>query len=67
MELEAAISYLLALAVPLWLVGEYVVHAWKPSNSPQPDGQSLPARPSASTAASRAVAASRLTGSRKPA
>jgi hypothetical protein len=31
MELEAAISYLLALAVPAWLVGEYVVHTWKTS------------------------------------
>ena len=31
MELEAAVSYLLALAVPAWLVGEYVVHTWKTS------------------------------------
>jgi hypothetical protein len=29
MYLEAAVSYLLALAVPLWLVGEYVLHTWK--------------------------------------
>ncbi len=31
MELEVAVGYLLALAVPAWLVGEYVVHNWKPS------------------------------------
>ena len=29
MDLEAAASYLVALAVPLWLAGEYVVHVWK--------------------------------------
>src|SRR5262245_8137605 len=29
MDLEAAASYLVALGVPLWLAGEYVVHAWK--------------------------------------
>jgi len=29
MDLEALVSYLLALAVPLWLVGEYVAHSWK--------------------------------------
>ena len=33
MELEAAIGYLLALAVPAWLVGEYVVHTWKTSDT----------------------------------
>ena len=31
MDLETASSYLLALAVPLWLVGEYVVHTWRTS------------------------------------
>jgi len=31
MNLETASSYLLALAVPLWLVGEYVVHTWRAS------------------------------------
>jgi hypothetical protein len=31
MNLEAASSYLLALGVPLWLVGEYVVHTWRAS------------------------------------
>ena len=29
MDLEAAAGYLVALAVPLWLVGEYAVHSWK--------------------------------------
>ena len=29
MDLEALVGYLVALAVPLWLVGEYVVCSWK--------------------------------------
>ena len=33
MDLEAAASYLVALAVPLWLVGEYVVHTWRRPHS----------------------------------
>ena len=33
MGLEAAVSYVLALAVPAWLVGEHVVHTWKASES----------------------------------
>ena len=46
MELEAAITYLLALAVPAWLVGEYVVHTWKASRTSAADRKpdELPAR-----------------------
>ena len=29
MALENLVGYLVALAVPLWLVGEYAVHSWK--------------------------------------
>jgi len=38
MDLETASSYLLALAVPLWLVGEYVVHAWRTSRPSEVEG-----------------------------
>lgn len=46
MDLEAAVSYLLALAVPLWLVGEYVAHSWKsaPMRRPRRSGERLRAR-----------------------
>ena len=59
MELEVAVSYLLALAVPAWLVGEYVVHTWKTSRKSAVDGMPglLPARP-----ASRASAKPARTG-----
>ena len=69
MELEAVVSYLLALAVPLWLIGEYVVHTWRRGNPPQVDGKSLPTRQAsrAPSTASRTAAAGRLAGSRKPA
>jgi hypothetical protein len=39
MDLEAAASYLIALAVPLWLVGEYVVHAWRAPRSLEDEGK----------------------------
>ena len=39
MDLEAAASYLVALAVPLWLAGEYVVHAWKAPRSSEDKGK----------------------------
>ena len=39
MDLEAAASYLVAVAVPLWLVGEYVVHAWKAPRSLEGKGK----------------------------
>ena len=39
MDLEAAASYLVALAVPLWLAGEYVVHAWKAPRSLEDKGK----------------------------
>jgi hypothetical protein len=59
MELEVAVSYLLALAVPAWLIGEYVVHTWKTSRRSAVDGrpEELPARP-----ASKAAAKPALTG-----
>ena len=59
MELEVAVSYLLALAVPAWLVGEYVVNTWKTSRRSAVDGRpgELPARP-----ASRAPAKPAPTG-----
>lgn len=70
MGLEAAVSYLLALAVPLWLVGEYMVHTWSSSHPPQIDltPDRVPARPTRKVRvkASRAPAG-RLTGSRRPA
>jgi hypothetical protein len=48
MALETAVSYLLALAVPAWLVGEHVVHIWKASDQPKADRQTeeIPAQPS---------------------
>jgi len=39
MDLEAAASYLVALAVPLWLAGEYVVHVWKAPRSLEDKGK----------------------------
>jgi hypothetical protein len=70
MELEVTISYLLALAVPAWLVGEYVVHTWKTS-----DGSAVGRKPEELPAgpASRAPAnpvrtgGSQLADSRRPA
>ena len=45
MGLEAAVSYVLALAVPAWLVGEHAVHTWKASERFKVDRKSaeLPA------------------------
>jgi hypothetical protein len=69
MELEAALSYLLALAVPAWLVGEYVVHTWKTSDTSAADTKTgLPARPTSSVPAKPARTGSgRWTDSRRPA
>ena len=70
MELETAVSYLLALAVPAWLVGEYVVHTWKASDQPEVDRKTeeMPARPSPRVPAKEArTAAGALAGSRRPA
>jgi hypothetical protein len=69
MGLEAAISYLLALAVPGWLVGEYVVHTWKTSDTSAADAKSeLPARPASRVPAKPARTESgRLVDSRRPA
>lgn len=64
MEVEVAVSYLLALAVPAWLVGEYVVHTWKTSRRSAVDGRpgELPARPASRAPAKPArTAAGRLT------
>jgi hypothetical protein len=41
MDLEAAASYLVALAVPLWLIGEYVVHTWRTPRSSENEGKGL--------------------------
>ena len=70
MELEVAVSYLLALAVPAWLVGEYVVHTWKTSRRSAVDGRpgELPARPASRAPAKPArTGAGRLADSRRPA
>ena len=69
MELETAISYLLALAVPAWLVGEYVVHTWKPSHTSAANTKTeLPARPTSRVPAKPARTGSgRLADSRRPA
>jgi hypothetical protein len=69
MELEVAVSYLLALAVPAWLVGEYVVHTWKISRRSAVDGrpEELPARPSRAPAKPARTGAGRLAESRRPA
>ena len=69
MELETAISYLLALAVPAWLVGEYVVHTWKTSDTPAADTKSeSPARPVSRVPAKPArTESARLVDSRRPA
>jgi hypothetical protein len=69
MELEAAISYLLALAVPAWLVGEYVVHTWKTSERSAVDrtSEELPARPASRPANPARAGGGRLADSRRPA
>lgn len=70
MELEAAISYLLALAVPAWLVGEYVVHTWKTSERSAVDrkAKELPARPASRVHSKPARSGGgRLADSRRPA
>jgi hypothetical protein len=69
MELEAAISYLLALAVPAWLVGEYAVHTWKTSDTSAADTKAeLPARPTSRVPAKPArTESARLVDSRRPA
>jgi hypothetical protein len=70
MGLEAAVSYVLALAVPAWLVGEYVVHNWKACDRSEVDRKSeeLPARPASRVMSNTArTAAGRLAGSRRPA
>jgi hypothetical protein len=41
MDLEAAASYLVALAVPLWLIGEYVMYTWRTPRSSGDEGTSL--------------------------
>jgi hypothetical protein len=69
MELEAAVSYLLALAVPAWLVGEYVVHTWKTSDRSAVERKSeeLPAGPAARPAKPARAGGGRLADSRRPA
>ena len=70
MELEVAVSYLLALAVPAWLVGEYAVHTWKTSRRSAVDGrpEELPARPASRAPARPArTGTGRLADSRRPA
>jgi hypothetical protein len=70
MGLEAAVSYVLALTVPAWLVGEYVVHTWKASDRSEVDRKSeeLPARPASRVLSEPArTAAAGLADSRRPA
>ena len=51
MDMEAAIGYLVALAVPLWFVVEFVIHKWTSSTQPvrQVQPGSLAERPAART------------------
>lgn len=68
MDLETAVSYLLALAVPAWLVGEYVVHTWKASDQPKVDRRSeeMPVLPASRAPSKQArTAAGALAGSRR--
>ena len=69
MELEAAVSYLLALAVPAWLAGEYMVHTWKTSDGSAVERKSeeLPAGPAARPAKPARAGGGRLADSRRPA
>jgi hypothetical protein len=69
MELEAAVSYLLALAVPAWLVGEYVVHTWKTSDrsAVEKKSEGLSARPASRPAKPARSGGGRLADSRRPA
>ena len=70
MELEVAVSYLLALAVPAWLVGEYVVHTWKTSRRSAVDGRPESCRPGPHRELPpnpRGLGAGRLADSRRPA
>ncbi len=66
MELETAVSYLVALAVPLWLIVEFTVHSWKSPNQPRVHRASdrLHAGPASRPSGGPAR---RLASSRKPA
>jgi hypothetical protein len=66
MELRTMVGYLVALAVPLWLVGELMVHSWKRSNQRQSHLASHRLHAGPARRPSRAPAG-RLAGSRKPA
>lgn len=66
MELETAVSYLVALAVPLWLVVEFAVHSWKSSNQRQGHRASTRLHVGPASRTSR-TPASRLANSRRPA
>jgi len=66
MELKSVVSYLVALAVPLWLVVELMMHSWKRSSQRQGHRGSDRLHVGPARRPSR-VLAGRLAGSRKPA
>ena len=66
MELETVVGYLLALAVPLWLVAEFMVHSWKSSKLPRARRASIRLHAGPASKPSGAPAR-RLASSRKPA
>jgi len=47
MELETLVGYLMALALPLWLLVEFVTYAWRsePPEKPLVDSDRLPRSP----------------------
>lgn len=47
MELETLVGYLMALALPLWLLVEFVTYAWRsePPEKPLVDSDRLPGSP----------------------
>jgi hypothetical protein len=66
MELKTAVSYLVALAVPLWLVVEFMVRSRKSSRHPRVHRASDRLHPGPASKPSGAPAR-RLASSRKPA
>jgi hypothetical protein len=66
MELETVVGYVLALAVPLWLVAEFMVHSWKSPNHPPVHRASIRLHAGPASKPSGAPAR-RLASSRKPA
>jgi hypothetical protein len=67
MNLESLISYVLALVVPLWLVGECLVATWRSPRAPRSRPLARRVHSPGTSRARSIVLAGRLAGSRRPA